>query len=40
MGHKFRTLVQRGDRILTYDPDTRLYHLGRVEGTTSIAPGL
>ncbi|WP_197526028.1 restriction endonuclease [Gemmatimonas aurantiaca] len=39
VGHKFRTLVQRGDRILTYDPDTRLYHLGRVEGDYEYRPG-
>lgn len=27
---KFRTAIEKGDYVVTYDPDQRLYHVGRV----------
>ena len=40
VGHKFRSLMKQGDWIVTFDPDSRLYHLGRVTGDYEFRPGL
>lgn len=39
MGHKFRTVMSVGDQVVTYDPDTRTYHLGKVIGPYEYKPG-
>lgn len=39
VAHKFRSVIQVGDQVVTYDPTTRLYHLGRVTGPYSYRPG-
>lgn len=39
VAHKFRTVIKRGDRIVTYNPETRLYHLGVATGDYEYAPG-
>ncbi|MBO0749412.1 MAG: restriction endonuclease [Porphyrobacter sp.] len=35
---RFLTEVQPGDAILTYEPATRLYHIGTVKGAPTYAP--
>lgn len=35
---RFLRSVRRGDTVLTYDPSTRLYHLGRIEGEPKYLP--
>lgn len=30
--HRFGAVMQRGDTVITYSPDERLYHLGRIDG--------
>jgi restriction system protein len=35
---RFLRSVRLGDKVLTYDPSTRLYHLGRIEGETKYRP--
>lgn len=35
---RFLREVRTGDSVLTYDPSTRLYHLGRIEGEAQYRP--
>jgi restriction system protein len=35
---RFLRAVRPGDSVLTYDPSTRLYHLGRIEGEPTYRP--
>lgn len=39
VAHKFRTVIQVGDHVVTYDPKARLYHLGRITGRYAFRPG-
>ena len=39
VGHKFRSTIKIGDHVVTYDPETRLYHLGNVNGEYEFKPG-
>lgn len=39
IGHKFRTVMAIGDYVVTYDPETRTYHLGKVTGPYEYKPG-
>lgn len=39
IGHKFRSVMSTGDYVVTYDPETRTYHLGRVTGPYEYKPG-
>ena len=38
--HKLRTVMQVGDRVMTYDPERREYLMGRVEGKYEYRPDL
>lgn len=35
---RFLSEVKLGDRVITYDPTTRLYHLGEISGQPQFAP--
>lgn len=35
---RFLRDVRQGDAVLTYDPSTRLYHIGRIEGEADYRP--
>ena len=35
---RFLRVIRQGDSVLTYDPATRLYHLGRIEGEAKYRP--
>lgn len=37
---RFTTTIQAGDRVVTYDSERRIYHLGRVTGAYKYAPNL
>ena len=39
IGHKFRTVMSPGDYVVTYDPEARTYHLGKVTGPYEYKPG-
>jgi len=39
VAHRFRTVIKRGDHVVTYDPATRLYHVGVTVGDYEYAPG-
>lgn len=39
VAHKFRSIMAVGDDVVTYDPSSRLYHLGRVAGEYAYRPG-
>jgi len=39
VAHKFRSTIRIGDQVVTYDPETRLYHLARVAGDYEYRPG-
>lgn len=39
VAHKFRSTIRIGDRVVTYDPETRLYHLGSVASEYEYRPG-
>ena len=38
VAHKFRSTIRIGDQVVTYDPETRLYHLGTVKGDYEFKP--
>ncbi len=40
VANKFRSLIKVGDAVVTYNPETRLYHLGRISGEYEFLPGL
>ena len=35
---RFLNVLQAGDAVLTYDPSTRWYHLGRIDGDARYRP--
>lgn len=39
VGHKFRNVMQVGDYVVTYDPKSRQYHVGRITGPYAYRPG-
>lgn len=39
MVHKFRSVVRRGERVVAYDPERRVYHVGRVTSDYRFEPG-
>lgn len=39
VAHKFRSTIKLQDQVLTYDPETRLYHFGEVTGDYEFKPG-
>lgn len=39
VAHKFRSTIRVGDQVVTYDPETRLYHMGTVKGEYEFKPG-
>jgi restriction system protein len=38
--HKFRSVISRGDAVMTYDPARRIYSIGKVMGDYEFHPGL
>jgi len=38
MLHKFRTRIQEGDMVITYDGQKRVYHVGRITGEYQYQP--
>jgi restriction system protein len=39
VANKFRSIIRVGDRVVTYDPATRLYHLGELSSEYEYRPG-
>lgn len=40
VANKFRSTIKVGDRVVTYNPETRDYHLGEVSGDYEYRPGV
>src|SRR4051812_2945067 len=40
MLHKIASVIHDGDRVVTYDSERRIYHLGRVAGPYKYLPNL
>lgn len=36
--HKIASLIKTGDRVMTYDPSKRIYHIGKISGEYTFDP--